>query len=358
MPFKKKYIALLFIVVLLITVRLLLPYFVKNYVNQVLEDIPGYYGQVEDIDISLIRGAYVINNLYLNKVDAGSQVPFLNFHKTDISIEWKSLFKGKIVSEIALTNPEIIYVFEDQNKENTEDPELEDWTKALTELVPININTLQVSNGKIAFVQLAANPNIDLQLYKINFNAKNLRNVLRTERELPSSIYAEAKSIGKGDVKLEGSMDLVKKVPDIDITFSLENADATSLNDLTNHYAGIDFKEGTYDVYSEIAIADSYLKGYIKPMLKDSKIISKEDSFLEVLWEGFVGFFKFVLKNHGNNTLATKIPFEGNLDDINTSVWITTKNIIKNAWIKAFKGTADNEIDFEEVQKKAKKQNK
>src|SRR5690606_22511810 len=103
-------------------------------INKVLADIPGYYGQVEDVDISLIRGAYVLNGLYLNKVNAKTQVPFLNFPKSDISIEWKSLFHGKIVSEIIMMSPEVIYVFEDQ-KTAGETPDVEDWTKALTEIV-------------------------------------------------------------------------------------------------------------------------------------------------------------------------------------------------------------------------------
>ncbi|WP_334223389.1 hypothetical protein [Olleya namhaensis] len=105
---KKRYLIPLALIVALIAFRLYLPILVKDNVNKVLADIPGYYGQVEDIDISLIRGAYVINGMYLNKVNAKTQIPFLKFPKTDISIEWKSLLKGHIVSEILMTDPEII----------------------------------------------------------------------------------------------------------------------------------------------------------------------------------------------------------------------------------------------------------
>ncbi|WP_062055378.1 hypothetical protein [Aquimarina longa] len=66
-----------------------------------------------------------------------------------------------------------------------------------------------------------------------------------------------------------------------DLSFSLEDAKVTSLNDYTNHYAGIDFKKGEYAIYSEITIADGFLKGYIKPMLTNTKLISREDSFLD-----------------------------------------------------------------------------
>lgn len=328
-----------------------MPYLVKKYVNNVLSDIPGYYGQIEGVNISLIRGAYQIKGLYLNKIDASSQIPFLKFEKSDISIEWKSLFKGKIVSEISIIKPELIYVFEDQKKENVKDPELEDWSKALTNLVPIDINTLEINNGKIAFLQLSAKPDIDLQLNQINLKAKNLRNVVRDDKKLPSSVYATATSIGKGDVKLEGKMDLVKQIPDIDLSFSLENANITSLNDLTDYYAGIDFDSGSYNIYSEIAISNGYLKGYIKPMFKNIKLLNKQDSFLETLWEGFVGVFKFILKNQKNNTLATKVPLEGDLNNVTTKVWPTVFNIFKNAWVKAFKGAIDNSINFEDIQK-------
>ncbi|MDN3667369.1 DUF748 domain-containing protein [Algibacter miyuki] len=353
---KKRYTLPLIIIGVLILIRLLLPVMVKKYVNGVLADIPGYYGQVSGIDISLFRGAYVIHNLYLNKVDAGSEVPFINLDETDISIEWRALFKGRVVSEIVLTRPQFIYVFEDQQQDEAEDPDFDDWTKALTDLVPIDINNLKIIDGKAAFVQLTSDPNIDLNLNQIQLNATNLRNVERTERELPSEISAQAVSIGQGRFTLDGKMDLVKQIPDMDISFSLEDASITGLNDFSNHYAGIDFTEGSFNVFSEIAIANGFLTGYIKPFLKDSKLISVEqDPFFNRLWEGFVGFFKFVLKNKGNNTLATKVPLSGDLNNVETKVWPSVFNIFKNGWIEAFKGVVDNEIDFEDAEKASEK---
>lgn len=345
---KKRYLVPIIILILLIAFRLYLPTLVKNYVNKVLADIPGYYGQVEDIDIALIRGAYVINGMYLNKGTAESQVPFLNFPKSDISIEWKSLFKGKIVSEIIMTSPEVIYVFEDQ-KDESGDANVDDWTKALTDLVPIDINHFEVYDGKLAFVQLSAEPNIDLQINNLQLTADNLRNVVEKERILPSPIRASGVSIGKGKVSLEGNMNLVKEIPDMDLSFSLQDAEATALNDFTRHYAGLDFDKGTFGIFSEVAIADGHLVGYIKPLLTDTKLIGEDDGFLGVLWEGFVGFFKFILKNQGTDTLATKVPIEGDLNNVEAGIWPTVFNIFENAWIKAFTGEVDNDIEFKDA---------
>ena len=344
---RKRYLVPLTIIVMLLLFRLFLPTIVKRYVNKVLADIPGYYGQVDDIDIALIRGAYVIDGLYLNKVNAGSKVPFMDFEKTDISVEWKSLFKGEIVSEIIMTRPKIIYVFEDQ--QDSTEVEAEDWSKALTDLVPIDINSFKVIDGTLAFVELQADPNIDLNLTNFNLDATNLRNVVEQELTLPSNVHATATSIGNGRMKMDGKMNLVKEIPDMDIAVSLEGASATALNDFTNHYAGIDFESGTFEVFAEVAIADGFLKGSIKPILKDSKLNSKEDSFGEKLWEGFVGFFKFILKNHKENTLATKVPIEGDLNSVGPKIVPTVMGIFKNAWIQAFKGVFDDDVDFEDA---------
>ncbi len=352
---KKRYTIPIIIIVLLVAFRIYLPTLVKNNINKILADIPGYYGEVKDVDIALIRGAYVVNGMYLNKVNAKTQVPFLNFPETDISIEWKSLFKGKIVSEIIMISPEVIYIFEDQKAPTDgRTADVDDWTKALTDIVPIDINHFEVHDGKVAFVQLQADPNIDLNINKIELYADNLRNVVAKDGTLPSPIHATGVTFGNGNMTLDGNINLIKEIPDMDLEFALKGSNATALNDLSRHYAGIDFEKGTFELYSEVAIADGFLKGYIKPMLTDTKLIGKEDGFLGVLWEGIVGFFKFALKNQRTDTLATKVPLEGDLNNVDAGTWHTVINIFGNAWIKAFKGETDDEINFQDAFQKTK----
>lgn len=345
---RKRYIILFTVVLLLVAFRIYLPTLVKNQINKTLANIPGYYGHVENIDIALYRGAYVIDKMYLNKVTAKSEIPFLNFPKTDISIEWKSIFKGKIVSEVYMIQPEIIYISEDQTGKK-DDADVDDWTKALTEIIPIDINHFEITNGKLAFVKLQANPNIDLQITNLDFYADNLRNAVNTSKTLPSPFKATGTSFGNGAIELKGNINLIKEIPDMDLTLSLKSSNATALNDLTNHYVGIDFEKGNFELYSEIAIADGYLKGYVKPMLANSKLIGKEDNILETIWEGFVGLFKFILKNQKTDTLALKVPLEGDLKNVEAAAWPTVFSIFENAWVEAFKGEVDNEITFKDA---------
>lgn len=348
---KKRYLIPGAILIALIIFRLLLPGIVKKQVNKALADIPGYYGAVEDIDISLYRGAYAINGLYLNVVDGQTQVPFLTLPKTDISVEWKSLLKGRFVSEIYLYNPEVIYLMEDQAtvSEGSDSPEVEDWTKAITDIVPVDINHFEIIGGKIAYVEVNAEPNIDLQLNEFHMTVDNLRNVVAKERTLPSPFKATATSIGNGKMLLEGNVNIIKEIPDMDLTFSLEGIDAPALNDYTDHYAGVDFESGNVNLYSEVAIADGYMKGYFKPMLEKGKFHSKEDGLLETLWEGLVGFFKFALQNQKTDTFATKVPLEGDLNGVTAGILPTVFNIFENAFVSAFKEQPDEDIEFQDA---------
>jgi len=349
---KKRYNVPILIVVLLVAIRIALPYILKDYVNKTLNDIPGYEGHVEDIDIALWRGAYVVDGLILQKTEAETDTPVLDFEKTDISIEWKSLLEGKIVSEIEMHNPKFNYIFEDQKKEGPDGKaDTEDWTKALTDLVPIDINHLSVHNGTANFVELSSNPEINMFLQHIELEATNLSNVVNRDKTLPSSLHATAVSIGDGDVKLDGNLNLLKEIPDMDMEFALKKANVTAVNDLTLKYAGVDFESGTFELYSELAIADGYLKGYIKPMFINAKLISKNDKggIFKKLWEGFVGTFKFLLKNHSTDTLATKVPLEGDLNKVESELIPTVFGIFKNGWIKAFDGNVDENISFKDA---------
>ena len=352
---KKRYV-ILFIIGLIILARIALPYLLERYVNSVLRNIPGYHGYVEDIDVALYRGAYVIEGLHLDKVNAEISTPFLYFPKSDISIEWRSLLKGRIVSEIILHDPVVNYIYEDQQKSSPEGkPEVADWQAALMDLVPIEINHFQAINGKFSYVQFSEDPNIDLVMQHINLIATNLRNVENTEAALPSTVHATAVSFGGGSVKLEGKIDVMKRIPDLDLEFALQNADVTALNETSLKFVGVDFARGTFELYAEAAIADGYLKGYIKPMFIDTELLGEEDQgFFEKLWEGFVGVFKFLFKNQGTDTLATRTPFEGDLNNVDTGVFRTVINIFKNAWFSAFSPEVEEDINYRDAKEASK----
>src|SRR5207248_888599 len=83
-----------------VATRLALPYIVKRYVNHQLNKSPEYRGHVEDIHVALIRGAYTIKNLKIEKSNGKVPVPFISIREMDLSVQWKELFHGSMVGEV------------------------------------------------------------------------------------------------------------------------------------------------------------------------------------------------------------------------------------------------------------------
>ncbi|HKC68286.1 MAG TPA: hypothetical protein VKG26_08650, partial [Bacteroidia bacterium] len=145
-PKKKKRrwrIVLLVFVILLVVFRIALPYVVLKYVNKTLGNIQQYYGHVEDIDIALYRGAYVIKNILLVKEDSATRqrdtTPFFKAPVIDLSVQWKAIFKGKIVGEIEVDNPVLNFVQGKHKNENVK-ADTTDFRVVIKKLMPLTIN--------------------------------------------------------------------------------------------------------------------------------------------------------------------------------------------------------------------------
>jgi len=352
----RKRVILFSIIAGLIIFRLFLPLIVKNHVNKVLNRIPGYHGGVDDIDISLFRGAYVIHGLRLYK--NGNKKPMLDFPTTDISIEWRALFHGRIVSEIEMDHPVFNYYITANKLSPKETPRQDDWTKALDKLVPFKINRFTVEDGKFLYADIMESPDINLSIQKISLSATNLGNVVDKSKTLPSDVKINAISFGGGKLGVTAKMNLLKKIPDMDVNISLRKSDVTALNTVSLASAGFDFEKGQFELYSEFAINKGYLKGYFKPMFHNIRIIDRLDkpksSIFKRVWEGVVTFLGFVLKNKRKDSFATKIPIEGDLTDPDVGVWTLIKNIFLNGFIRPFSNEVDNDIQFSDARKKKK----
>ena len=182
---------LLILLVLIVAVRLALPYVVLHFANKSLAGMDGYYGHIKDIDLAVIRGAYKIDSIYINKEDSvsGKQTPFFASKVVDLSIEWKALFKGSIVGEMVFQGPYLLFTKDKvEPKEVVKDSA--DFRKVLDKFMPLNINRCELRNGKIQYRDFGSTPKVDIAMTNMHLLAQNLRNSYDSSAVLPASIHA------------------------------------------------------------------------------------------------------------------------------------------------------------------------
>lgn len=353
---KRWKIILLCIVVVLLIVRLILPYIILKFVNKTLSKIENYYGHVEDIDLALIRGAYQINDLLLVKVDSVTHqrdtIPFFKTPQIDLSVEWKAIFKGKIVGELIVESPVLNFV---QGKHKGEDVKQDttDFQDVLKDLMPLTINRFQINNGQIHFIDPYSAPKIDVPLKNIHVTADNLSNVNDSNKVLPSTIKATG-DVYNGNFDLSVKLNVLEKQPTFDLNAGINNVDMVSLNDFFKAYGKFEVEKGNFGLYTEFAAKDGGFKGYVKPLLKDMKI-KNDGTFGEIVWADVISGVKWVFENHKKDQVATKIPIEGRFDDPDTGLWTAISYILKNAFVLALQPSVDNDIDIGKVEPQAQK---
>lgn len=343
------------LVVLIVIVRLILPYVVLRLVNKNLAEMKGYYGHVEDIDLAVIRGAYRLDSMYLNKKDTvtNKQTPFFTSSVIDLSVEWKALLHGSIVGEVVLQKPRLRFT-KDKVEPKDVARDSSDLKELLDDFMPLQINRCEVVEGRLQYIDGQSKPPVDIQMTNIHLLAENLRNSYDSTVVLPSTIKATA-NVYEGILTFNAKTNPLANAPTFDMSAGLKNTNLVKLNDFFQAYAKIDVNKGTFGLYTEVAAKDKQFIGYVKPIIKNLDILGKEDrkdNIFQKTWEAVAGGIGKVFQNQPKNQVATKIPFQGSLDDPKTNVWYALANILQNAFIHAIQPSIDNEISLGSVKEK------
>lgn len=361
-PFKKKkrriFLKILIILfVILCVFRILLPHIVLKYVNKSLSEMEEYYGHVKDIDISLLRGAYVINDIKIFKKvkeehsDKFDTIPFFSARAIDLSVQWRALFKGRVVGEVVVENADLRYVKGKHKAENLEADEA-DFRELVDDLMPLTINHFEINNSRIHYIDPYSSPALDIAMSSIYVKALNLSNVNRNKELLPSTVTAVGDMYG-GRFKMDMKLDALNKVPTFDMNASMTSLQLPQMNDFLRAYGNFDVKTGIFSAYTEFAAKDGGFGGYVKPLLKDLDVVQwnkEEGNFKQILWETLVGATAEILQNHKNDQVATKVPISGKFSDPNTNTWSAINYLLRNAFVKALQPSIDNTININHLQ--------
>ena len=342
----------LIILGLVIIIRLLLPIFVLKYVNNRLASIDGYFGHVDDIDLNLYRGAYVVNNIYIDVVDSTTQkqVPFFASENVDISIEWKSLFKGEIVSEL-IFNTALLRFTENASEPEQLEKDTNDFRMILKTFTPIKVNHFEVFDGKIQYVDNNVTPAVDIFLDNAHVIANNLSNVEDTTL-LPATVTATA-DVYDGKLTFNMRINALANDPTYDLNAEIKDASLVKLNTFFKAYSDFDVNKGTFGLYMEIAAKDRKFIGYVKPIIKDLDVVGPEDrkdSILRKFWEGLVGIAGDILENPSTDQVAAKVPLVGAYGEQTIGIWYAVLSTLRNGFIQALYPALDKQVSINSVQ--------
>ncbi|AEI47885.1 DUF748 domain-containing protein [Runella slithyformis] len=349
-PFRNKKFRIFSIVIgVLVLIRLLLPYILLHYANKSLATMSDYYGHIEDIDLSIYRGAYQINDMYLNRLDEKSnkQTEFFKTRNIDLAIEWKPLFKGTVVGQLMFDSPTLIFT---KNKTELDDVQKDtnDFRKLLKDFMPLKVNKFEIRNGSIHYIDPNSTPKLDIFLTDSYVLAQNLTNADEAANKLPATVNARA-NVYTGTMVLNMKLNPLADDPTFDLNAEIKNSNLVLLNDFFKAYGHFDINKGNFGLYTEFAANKGKFKGYVKPIIKDLDVLGPEDrkdSFFQKVWEALAGGVSKVLENPKKDQVATKVAIEGSFENPRTRTIDAVFELLRNAFIRALVPSVDNQISL------------
>jgi len=353
---KKIAVGLLIVAGVLVGARLALPYAVKDYVNRQLVALDAYDGHVGDIDIHLWRGAYSMDDIEIVKTGAARPVPFFKADRLNLSVEWRSLWRGSLVSEATFLGPEVNLV-QAETKKGSQLGGDENWNRRLEQLFPFRFNTITVHDGKVRFLAPGISTRDAITARNVEGQITNLTNVVETGKEAFADFKVTAKVLNGGAAKVAGSVDAFASQPTFDVNTEVKGVQLPQVNPWLRQYIKADAEAGKFELYMELAAADGKFKGYAKPILEDIDMYrsgEEERSALRRLWEGFLDFAANVLENPEADQVAARIPFSGTLEHPQTNVFATIASVLRNAFVSAFARSLEGSITLRDVKKNLK----
>lgn len=308
--FKKKKITIpLTIFVFLLAVRMVLVPVAHKQLNKFLAEFsPTLYFHMDDLDIHIIRGAYSFEGI-TGKVK-GKKNEFLKIERVDVSMAWREIFKGKVVTDIEVTAPDFSYTKDLNQAFANASKDKKQANTAKEKLFPVKIERVDIKSGKVT---LDDYPSLD---EKSKFTVRNIDGRitnLTPEKKFPLSFFNVKASLpGQSDIKTTGHLNTLAKPMEWDVDSELRGFDMTAANTFLKRKVPLTFTKGKLDLYAEAESQKGSVQGYVKPFIKNVDVVKNQENFkgpkhwaIEVV----TALGNLILRASDTKSVATKIPF-------------------------------------------------
>jgi hypothetical protein len=326
---KKRFIIPSVIILILLAVRIVLPGIILRQANQQLATFsPVLNGEISEIKLSIHRGSYLATGININLKSNNKTILTVDELRTGIA--WSEIFKGRILANIEAVGAEI-FVTQDVIDELKRMPprEVEEVKRA----VPFHLESFDLKDSRIVvseFGDMLAGQEIVVS--DIHTRVTNLTPTAR----LPFSFFNMTATMpdSASQIKSSGKINLQSDPIEWDADGELHSFDLSSINEILKEHIPITFNQGKLDVFAEAKSQGGVVEGYIKPFMSDLKIIKGTDykGPRHRLIELVAGLGHLLLRNIDSESIATRIPFEFDGNDLNIGTGEAIDDVLQHGY--------------------------
>ena len=322
--------------------------------NFALRRIPSIRGKVRRARISFLTPGLVLSGVSLVARDfPGNRIEVGNIA---LNSQWKHLLRGALVATLSVNAPQVLVnantlgsTHAGKGKEKKPSPDkagIPPWQERLTRLPRFKISILLI-NGAIRIISMHGETAREVFVDRLNLRAEDITNSMSLAPTLMARLNADARLLSSGSFRLQAQGYPLAKVPTFNLDLSSSGVDLSVLRGLIQKVAEIDVRHGTADLYVEAAAADGYVSGYVKPIFDHLELEAPaHSSFFTRVKAAATKSFAWLLTNKRRDRIATRLDFEGAIDDPDLDIIDAVLRFVRNAFSTAERASLEYRIRF------------
>jgi hypothetical protein len=198
---------------ILLALIVIASFFIDEPIRRAIESqmngrLKGYSVRIERASFHPIGGSLTLHGLTFTQ-DAHPDPPVLNVPQLDASVQWKALFRARVVANFRIVEPRLHVDLKHIQKEAQDPTPLDQhgWQEAFEAIYPLKINEVKIVDGQVTYVD--DGPFKPLTLKRVNVLAENIRNIRSRDRVYPSDLRLDAVVFDAGRLTIDGNVDFL-----------------------------------------------------------------------------------------------------------------------------------------------------
>ena len=242
-----------------------------------------------------------------------------------------------VIHRVAVTGPSLSYV-----KKTAEDERrLEQVTRATTVPQPkptyrLDVEEAHIREGSFVLIDETTKPSYHLGLTNADVTIRGYSN---QESKRRGSASLRGLFMDRGNAAIDATFDSASQTADFDMYMRLEDAKLVDMNDVLRAKGGFDVVGGLFSFYSEIAVKNGHVDGYVKPFFKDLDVYDRSQDAKKPIgqqaYEMIVGVAGSALENRFEDQIATRADLSGTVESPDAPTWQIVIGLLKNAFWRA-----------------------
>lgn len=337
---RRRWLIALAVVVVLVGLPLLLLDPIAAFVTRrVLGQVDDADSRFERVEVSLWKASYTLHGLEVRQVENGQarRQPFLVVDRIDASLDRTQLLSGHLAASVSLEKPVLSLAPTPEVRRR-----ISEMIKEFFDRVPARIDRAQVRDGRLGVIdyEQATQPRVFLQNIEATLESAATRRRLAGSRPTVAVLTATVEESGKLSAFI--TADELAKPPAFAGQVQLDGLDLRTLSELVAARTDLKVERGRLDFYARFESRDGKVYGGLRPVLHDVSVSSAGEGFFDALRAsvadvgiGLVSRDDEAGSEDGRGTVATLVPFRGELDSPDIQLWPAVLGVVRHAFIES-----------------------